>query len=263
MSSYVTCTPHYIGQFPALAFAVYNNHFAEGDLISARRLSTDDIFTGVDKLQQQFGQVGYDENELLAHGDTPVEALAIGRVTLKIEDGLEPSYLSQFDEYWDRKAQTIQSSTGQLTWDYGAKVVAVHSDKTQGLIGFAKGRTFDLPGVTVQIGPTPFVSLLFTPLDNRPMIESENILITAMAQDKQLGTVYNKDGTELLETGGPPLLLEPVQATLTFKGALLTSVRIVDVYGVPATKQVERTGNTFEIDGRYATCYYQVKRAGE
>ena len=120
-----------------------------------------------------------------------------------------------------------------------------------------------MPGLTIQIGPTPFVSLLFTPLDNRPLIESENILITAMAQDKQLGTVYNKDGTELLETSGPPLLLEPVQATLTFKGTPLSSVSVVDIYGVPTTKQVERTGNTFEIDGRYATCYYQVKRAGE
>jgi hypothetical protein len=263
MSSYVTCTPHYIGQFPALAFAVYNNHFAEGDLISARRQSTDDIFAGFDKLQQEFGQVGYDENELLAHGDTPVEALAIGRVTLKIGDGLEPSYLGDLNEYWDRKAQIIQSSTGQLTWDYGDKVVTVHSDKTQGVIGFAKGHTYDLPGVTVQIGPTPFVSLLFTPLDNRPLIESENILITAMAQDKQLGTVYNEDGTKLLETGGPPLLLEPVQATLTFKGAPLSSVNVVDIYGVPTARQVERTNNTFEIDGRYATCYYQVKRAGE
>jgi len=197
---------------------------------------------------------------LLAHGDTPVEALAIGRVTLKIEDGAESSYIGELSAYWDRQAQTIRSSTGQLTWDYGGKIVTIHSEKTQGVIGFAGGRTFDLPGVTVRIGGTPFVSLLFTPLDDLPLIESGHILITAMAQDKQLGTLYNQDGTNLIETGGPPLLLEPVQATLTFKGAPLTSVNVVDVYGVPAAQQVERTGNTFEIDGRYATYYYQVKR---
>jgi hypothetical protein len=263
MSSYVTCTPHYIGQFPALAFAIYNNHFEEGDIISARRLSIDDIFTGSDGLQEEYGQVGYDENELLAHGDTPVEALAIGRVTLKIDNGLEPSYLRDLSAYWDRQAQIVRSSTDQLTWDYGKKVVTVHSEKTQGVIGFAGGISFDLPGVTVQIGSTPFVSLLFTPLDNKPLVESAHILITAMAQDKQFGTVYNEDGTQLIETGGPPLLLEPVQATLTFKGAPLTSVKVVDVYGVPTSKQVERTGNTFGIDGRYASYYYQVKRSDE
>ena len=84
-----------------------------------------------------------------------------------------------------------------------------------------------------------------------------------MAQDKQYGTVYNEGGTNLIEAGGPPLLLEPVQATLTFKGALLASVNVVDVYGIPTTKEVLRTGNSFEIDGRYATYYYQVKRITE
>ena len=84
-----------------------------------------------------------------------------------------------------------------------------------------------------------------------------------MAQDKQYGTVYNEDGTKLIETGGPPLFLEPVQAILTFKGASLASVNVVDVYGVPTARQVERTGNTFNIDGRYATYYYQVKRVVE
>jgi len=263
MRSYVTCTPHYIGQFPALAFAIYNNHFEEGDIISARRLATGDIFAGVDKLQQEFGPTGYDENELLAHGDTPVEALAIGRVAIKIEDGQEPSYLDEFSAFWDRQAQTVRSSTEQLTWDYGKKVVIVHSEKTQGVIGFAGGQTFDLPGVTVQIGPTPFVSLLLTPLDNQPLVESQRILITAMAQDKQYGTVYNEDGTNLIETGGPPLLLEPVQATLTFKGPSVNSVNVVDVYGVPTSKRVEHSGNSFAIDGRYAAYYYQVKRTGE
>ncbi|MEA3226668.1 MAG: hypothetical protein U9Q07_12025, partial [Planctomycetota bacterium] len=260
MRSYVTCTPHYIGQFPALAYAIYNNHLDEGDIISARRLSTGDIFAGIDALGQHHGLVGYDQNELLAHGDTPVEALAVGRVTLKVEDGQPPSHLGNLSPYWNRQEQSITSNTGQLTWDYGRKVATVHCEKTQGVIGFAGGRTFDLPGVTVEVGPTPFVSLLFTPLDDRPLIESAHILITAMARDKQYGTVYNEDGTKLIETGGPPLLLEPVQATLTFKGASLSSAKVVNVYGVPADRQIERSGNTFAIDGRYATYYYEIKR---
>ena len=90
----------------------------------------------------------------------------------------------------------------------------------------------DLPGVSVKV-KTPFVSLIFTPLDDKPLAESAHILITAMAQDKQTGTRYNADGTELLAAGAPPLLMEPVQATLTFKGAPLTSVKVVDIYGVP------------------------------
>ncbi len=260
MRAYVTCTPHYIGQFPALAFAIYNNHFDEGDIVSARRLSRAQAFGGTDALDQEYGLVGYDENEVLAHGDTPVEALAIGRVTAKVDDAQNASYLADLSQWWDQTAKTVVSRTGQLTWDYGNRVVLLHSEKTQGVIGYAGGGTYDLGGVTVEVGETPFVSLIFTPLDNRPLIESEQILITAMARDKQYGTVYNEDGTELLETGGPPLYLEPVQATLTFAGAPVTSARVVDVYGLPADAQIPRSGNTITIDGRYATYYYEVRR---
>jgi hypothetical protein len=263
MRSYVTETPHYIGQFPALALAIYHGHLEEGEIVSARRLSTDEVFAGIDTLEQEYGLVGYDENELLAHGGTPVEALAMGRVTLKVGDRQGPSYLADFSTFWNRSAKIIQSNTGQLTWDYDKQVVLVHSEKTQGVIGFAGGGVYDLPGVTVTDIKTPFISLLFTPLDNLPLINSGHILITAMAQDKQLGTVYNAAGTELIETGGPPLLLEPVQATITFKGGPVNSVKVVDLYGVPADQEIERTDNTFKIDGRYATYYYEVKRATE
>jgi hypothetical protein len=260
MSSYVTETPHYIGQFPALAFAIYNGHFEEGQLVAARRLSTADIFAGVDALEQEHGVVGYDEHELLAHGPTPVEALAIGRVTLKIADGQEPSFLPGLSGWLNTRSKAVRSSTGQLTWHYGSRVVTVHGEKTQGVIGFAGGGTYDLPGVKIDAVDTLFIVLLCTPLDNRALTESEHVLITALARDKQYGTVYNEDGTELLETGGPPLLLEPVQATLTFKGGALTSAQVVDVYGVPTDRQLERTGNTLRIDGRYATYYYEIRR---
>ena len=260
MSSYVTETPHYLGQFPALSFALYNNHFQEGAIVAGRRLAVDDVFGGIDALSQDFTGGGYDENEPSGNLATPSETLAIGRVTVKIADGLPHSEAADWETFWDRDGEIVESVTGQLTWDYGERVVVIQGDKTQGIVGFAGGRTYDLPGVTVTV-ETPFVSLLLTPLDDEPLIDSQRILITALARDKQYGSVYSDDGTELLETGGPPLLLEPVQATITMKGAPLDAVRVVDVYGVPQDRDVERTGNTFTIDGRYATYYYEIVRS--
>jgi hypothetical protein len=260
MSSYVTCTPHYMGQFPALSFALYKGHLDEAGIAAARRLAVDEIFQGIDAFTQDSGGSGYGGSGNLV---TPEEVLAIGRVTAKIADGQPRSDNDNWAAYWNHSAKTIESNTGQLTWDYGNKVVTVHSDKTQGVIGFAGGGTYHLPGATVTDVQTPFISLLFTPLDNLALIESEHILITAMARDKQYGTVYNADGTELIETGGPPLFLEPVQATITLKGSPVTSVRVIDIYGVPTDQHVERTDNTFRIDGRYATYYYQAKRSTE
>jgi hypothetical protein len=259
MRSYVTETPHYLGQFPALAFAVHKGHIAEAPLAAARRLKTDAIFQGIDALRQDFSAGGHDQKELKGGLATPKEVLAIGRVTVKIGGRLARSRVVKRSLYWDRRKKTVRSITKQLTWDYGRRVVTVHAPKTQGVIGFAGGGTYDLPGVRVAV-KTPFVILLCTPLDDRPLVESRHILITAMARDKQTGARYNDDGTRLLDAGRPPLLMEPVQAALTFKGASLSSVKVVDIYGVPTGKTVARTGNTFDIDGRYATYYYEVKR---
>jgi hypothetical protein len=257
MSLFVSETPHYIGQFPALAFAIYNHHFDEGNIVAARRISVNEAFEGVDSLNYYYSGYGYDGNHNLW---TPKEVLAIGRFTSKVQDGQPNSSKTNYYTYWNTTTKKIQSNTGQLTWDYAKKTVTIHSDKTQGVVGFADNNSFDLPGVTVSVGPTKFVNLLFTPLDNNPLIESGHILITALAQDKQYGTVYNASGSQLIEAGGPPLLLEPVQATITMKGGPLKSVKVVDVYGVPTNQDVARTGNTFAIDGRYATYYYEVKR---
>lgn len=259
LSSYVTGTPHYIGQFPALAFAIYHNHFQEAEIAAARRIKTDELFQGIDPLSQDFSGGGYDENEPAGNLETPTEVLAVGRITVAFGDDVAPSHAIDWNEFWNTTDQTVTSTTGQLTWDYKRRVVLARSEKTQGIVGFAGGHSYSLPGATVDV-TTPLVSLLFTPLDNRPLASSGHILITALARDIQTGTVYNADGTQLLEVGGPPLLLEPVQAEITLKGPQIDQVKVVDVYGVPGERELPLDGNTFTIDGRYATYYYEIKR---
>lgn len=256
--SYMTDTPHYIGQFPALVFALYNNHIKPAPIAAARRLKVDDLFQGIDVLSQDFTGGGYDVKELKGNLATPKELLAVGRITVAFNDG--NSELVDVDKYWDKLNKVIQSMTGELTWDYGRQVVILSAPKTQAIIGRAGGETIELPGVTATI-TTPFVSLIFTPLDNIELAKSKHILITAIAQDKQTGAEYNEDGTRLLKMGGPPLLMEPVQATIQFKGSAPREVNVLDVYGVPTGRKVKtKADGSFHIDGTYATYYYEVLR---
>ena len=51
-----------------------------------------------------------------------------------------------------------------------------------------------------------------------------------------------------------------IHGELTFRGPPIKSVKVVDIYGVPTDKEVEREDNQVTIDGRYATYYYEVKR---
>jgi hypothetical protein len=257
-SSYVTDTPHYIGQFPALAFAIHNGHIKEGPIVAGRRLSRSDLFTGTDPLKQDFTKGGYDIKTLVDGGGTPPEAFAIGRVSVGFAGGRsEQADLAQF---WDDRNKVIRSATGELTWDYGKQLILVTTPKTQGIIGRPGGQSLELPGVKVEV-KTPFVSLIFTPLDNEPLAVSKHILVTALAQDKQTGARYSDDGKKLLTAGGPPLLLEPVQATIKFAGLAPKRIRPLDIYGVPAAKTVAiQSDGTFAIDGTFASYYYEVQR---
>jgi hypothetical protein len=260
MNSYVTETPHFIGQFPALARAIHRGDIAPGDLVAARRLATGDIFRGVDAINQSTPSGGWGASGL---GDlaTPPEVFAMGRVTVKVGDALPRSARADWDALWDRGTGIVRSGTGELAWDSRNRIVTVASPRSQAVIGFAGGRSFDLPGLRVDV-TTPFVSLIFTSLDDRPIAESAHILITALARDRQTGALYSADGTRLEEVGGPPLLLEPVQARITFKGAALLSARVVDIHGTPTDREIERAGNTITIDGRYASYYFEVRRDG-
>lgn len=259
MSSYATDTPAYIGQFPALAFALYRGHITESPVIAARRLSMADLFTGRDALKQDSTKGGYDVKSMIVNGGTPLEAFAIGRVTVDFAGGRTEQ--ANFAKYWDQGNKMIRSVTGELTWDYGRQVVTVQTQKTQAVIGRTGAGLFKLPGVTVQF-VTPFVSMIFTPLDDLPLARSGRILITALARDKQAGSRYSGDGTRLEATGTAPLLLEPVQATIRLAGTRPLRVTPCDHYGVPmAGKSVPVDADgTFAINGTYRAYYYAVSR---
>jgi hypothetical protein len=257
LRTYATDTPHYIGQFPALAFALHKGHITEAPIVAARRLTEDELFSGRAPLKQDY----YDGEELRrVDGGTPLEVFAIGRATIKF-DGKAASEGADLAKFWDKEKTVIRSATGELTWDYGNQLVTVHAPKTQAIIGRAAGRTIELSGVTAAL-KTPFVSLIFTPLDDQPLRESKRILITALARDKQSGARYSADGRRLESVGTAPLLLEPVQATLRFQGAKPMRIRPLDCYGVPVNDKslpIQSDGS-FVIDGTWRAYYYEVAR---
>ncbi len=262
MGSYVSETPHYMGQFPALARAIHQGHVSQAGIAAARRLSRDQVFAGFDALTQPLAEGGWDP----ASGETslvvPPEVFGIGRISLKIEDDQQPSERSNWGEYWDPALGTVTAMTGELVWNYGERFVEIRTDKTQGLVGFAGGGAHLLPALEIEVD-TPFVSLLVTSLDGHSLIESSHMLVTALARDRQLGAAYSADGATLEAVGGPPLLLEPVEATLTFDKAVLTSVRPVNFNGVPRDEEIPFTGSSVRIDGSYQTFYYEVRTTAE
>jgi hypothetical protein len=216
------------------------------------------VFSGTDALKQDATQGGYDAKTLIVDGGTPLEVFAIGRVTIGFENGKTAQ--QDFSKWWNPANRVITSATGELVWDYGRERILVRAPKTQAIIGKPGNDTVRLPGAEVKV-KTPFVSLIFTALDDRPIADSKRILITALAQDKQTGARYSADGTRLEATGTPPLLLEPVQAEIKLAGAKPATVQPCDHYGVPRGKPVPvNAAGAFTIDGTHRAYYYEVRR---
>ncbi|MEM7231895.1 MAG: hypothetical protein AAF517_06965 [Planctomycetota bacterium] len=261
LSKYSSHTPHYLGQFPALAFAIHRGHLKKGDVVASRQVGEKEIFSGYDTLGQSIGSGEHDVKRLGDKVRTPPELLAVGRVTVDFDTTRrKPQKSVDTARFWDRTKGVVNSTTGELRWDYRSRRVEVRSARTQALIGFAPKGKARLPDVTVEVD-TKFCSLIFTPLDDRPLALSKSVLITAMARDKQTGTKYSKDGTRLTAVGGPPLRMEPVQARVLLRGAKPKSVRPLDLYGVPRKNAVElRNDGSFRIDGRHRSFYYHVAR---
>jgi hypothetical protein len=253
MSSYCTDTPHYIGQWPALAFALQKGHIQRGKFITAIRTTPDEVMSGKPAWHQDY----YNGNDLIkVPGSVPQVSFAAGRVAVSFGGGgsLTEGILKQ----WNENAQTVSSLGGQLTWEYGRERFLVQSEKTQGIVG-KPGGTVKLPAVDLDI-KTPFVSLIFTPLDDQPLALSKHILITALGRDKQTGAKYSDDGTKLLSVGTAPLLLEPVQASIKIAGSAPVKVRPLDHYGVPMKSTVDVKDGVISIDGRSRAYYYEVRR---
>ena len=98
-------------------------------------------------------------------------------------------------KYWDESADY---QSGDRRIDVGLWTASHHGPhaRTQAIIGKTGNGAFSLPAVAASF-KTPFVSVIFTPLDNLPLVQSRHILITALARDKQAGTRYSAAGTML------------------------------------------------------------------
>jgi hypothetical protein len=257
MSSYTSDTPHYFGQWPALALAIHRGDIREGKGATTRRASIASLFTG----RQAWSQDYYNGQELIkATGGTPMQKFAGDRITIELTKGDSAGAQGPIGNPQPLDSKKIRTNDGEMTWEYSREQILIRTPRTQGIIGKAAGAMVSLPAVDVTL-TTPFVSLLFSALDNLPLQESKRILITALARDKQTGATYSEDGAKLTSVGTPPLLLEPVQAKLHFKGKAPVTVRPLDAYGVPRKEALwPAADGSFQIDGTHRAYYYEVIR---
>ncbi len=278
-------TPTQIGQYPLLARMVMRGDVAEGPIISSRKLSLEELRQGQfgfsDKIEQQ-GDIKRFE------GTVPPEALAAGRVVVEFTAKPEPSTLPDMKKF--EKDKVITSATGQLRWDYsgwgdagqpgkpelsqagkveisqagkpdvrGQGYFTIDTPGTKALVGFAEGKEQRLGGVTMTLR-CPYASLILTAAGKQETLaDARTALVSAVARNCNSGFKVMAFDGRVLDNGKPPIMLEPVKATIAIPGRPIAAVNVLDHDGKRTGKTLDATDGTFTIDGtRDKALYYEV-----
>lgn len=253
---YNIASPTQLALYPALAAMIYRNDVREGEVIANRNVNIEDLKNGklafVEKVSQQYDVKSFTSS-------VPVEALAVGRVTVSF-DKPKLSSTADLSQYWDRNKRLLISATGQLQWAYSEKgFFTINTAGTQGMVGFAPSGQVDLSDVSLQTS-NEFGVILLSSLDKEKGITGSNrLLITTIARARNTGMLYNLDKTELLATGEAPILLEPVKVAMSLKGSRNPTVYVLDHVGNRTGRQVPVKNGKMILDGaEYKTIYYEI-----
>ena len=247
--------PTSLGQYPILARMIHRGDVKEGDIIAVRRVCPADLAEGRFNFSDKVEQKG----DVKTFGGTvPPEALAAGRVVVEFTEKTEPSQLPDMKRY--RDGAVIKSVSGQLAWDTaGQGFFTVNTAGTKAVVGFTGGKEQTLGNVKVRLD-TPFASLFLTAAERGESLGNcKRALISVLARQSNTGFTYFAPDKRVLKNGGPPILLEPVKATLTIAGRPIAAVHVLDHDGRRTGRTVAVTDGHFTLDGATdKAIYYEV-----
>ncbi len=247
--------PTSLGQFPALARMVLRGDVKEGEVISVRHVSPADLAEGRFSFSDKIEQHG----DVKSFGGTSSpETLAVGRAVVEFSDQSQPSRMPDLSRY--RQGDVIKSVTGQLAWDTsGQGFFTVNTAATKAVVGHAAGKEQTLGDVKIRLD-SPFASLFLTALERgEDLASGKRALLTVLARQSNTGFTYFAPDHQVLNNGGPPLLLEPVKATVTIAGRPIAEVHILDHDGRRTGRTLTVTDGRFTLDGAEdKAIYYEV-----
>ncbi|MDW8290113.1 MAG: hypothetical protein RMM06_05280, partial [Armatimonadota bacterium] len=93
-----------------------------------------------------------------------------------------------------------------------------------------------------------------------PLPRSRRILLVAVARAENAGQVYSPRRDSLLDEGRSPILMEPVQATVTLKGIRASKVHVLDHHGRRTGATLPLRRGKFSI-GKEKTFWYEIETA--
>jgi len=272
-------------QYPTLARIWHRGDVRESEPVFIRRVCPDDLhipgpiesryfppafMTGGPEPEPEPDEFGY-------------MLFAVGKVANEFVAERKP-HLCRDDvaDYLDQQGKLARSITGELTWDWRRGACVVNSPMTQGICGYVGGGRFETRDAVFEAATDYCVVLVTSLNDDRPIAESDRLLVTALGRSRNTGTVYGRPtehGMEqksghrvslppehqvaIIELGHEPIRTEPVTGTLRLKVAdpSAATVHLLDHVGRRTGKveaAVEGDSLVLPLPGEKRVYFYEI-----
>ncbi|RAV05503.1 hypothetical protein DQG13_02450 [Paenibacillus sp. YN15] len=193
----------------------------------------------------------------------------VGKVTRGFTDSQAEAKAVTVDvyQYIDLEAKTINSITGELSWDYGIGLNRLNTDRGQAVTGVLNAAaSIDLQNVQIESG-NAFGTVAVISLDGAPIATSRKLLIQAFTENYPYGfrPEDQADGTKKITAmGGAPMNVRNIDAKVTLKEiADVSKVYALDVNGYVREEIAGTEANgSYTIQLPANTLYTLVERDG-
>jgi hypothetical protein len=114
----------------------------------------------------------------------------------------------------DPKNGEVRSDTKELYRSWEKKYGYIDTPFTKCVYGYlAKQKTIALTNLSVT-SITDFAVIALSSLSDKPINETDNILLTAVGRVENTGQKFNADHNEQLDYGRPPIIIEKIEAEI-------------------------------------------------
>lgn len=188
------CDPGLTAVMPSAALAFREQHVSEAQRTYCLQLTREDTyFSGLGAATSQTVRTLVEQSRITI-GLPDIPELDWDRATAP---GPSATIVTDANEDFIAPTQTrVASDTGEIARDWAGGVQTIDTPRTQAVSGWIGGEELTLSGLRVA-ATTPKAFVAATSLDNRPIAESESVLITAVAR-------------VVAPNGRTPFLAEPV-----------------------------------------------------
>ena len=259
--------PQVLGIFPAVARQVLRGDVKEADPLVPLYVHVPSLAgrgeksfapTGfTDRTIQQYDVKSFDTDKV------PARALAVARCAVEFTDQYRDTPAFNVSAF--QQAGFLTASTGQLAWKEAGDMklggyFVIDTPGTKAVVGFSEGQQCQLGEVTI-VSLCPFATIYVTAQEpDKSIGTSKKLLITAIARARNTGMKFNDAGNSLLDRGKPPILMEPVKATISILKPGTPKLVLLDHDGLRTQTTLPIENGTFTIDGtRDKTPYYLVE----